>query len=936
MLQSDANTYDKARACQQLAVLGDKEAVPALAALLNDPKLAGHARTALESIPDPSAAAALRAALDHFHGDLLIGVIDSLGARRDAEAASAIEKLTRDSTAGASAAAWAALGRIATPAAVKTLRQALDSLPSPSGRGAGGEGLEVHPTAVGHASLACAQRLLSEGQTAEAIAILDRVREADLPKHIRASATYLAILARQSTDLSLLVEQLKADDGDMFAMAIRASRQIKGPEVTRALLAELDHLPHQRQSLVIGVLGDRRDRGEASVPSALRKAAASGPLEVRVAAVKAIGHFNDEFTVQLLVDTALAADASLAQAARESLLLTRAKGVNEALAARLSSGNPKDRLTLLDIVSERGAFVAVPAAVSGAVAKAADDPVDGVRLAAIRALGRIIGPEDFPVLIGRLNSARSPQETAAVEDALRAACKRVPDRDACVRNLSNGMSQSPLARQSFLLELIGRIGGRQALLVVAARARDGSPEIQDVATRVLGQWLNADAAPVLLDLSKTLTDTRLRARTLRGYLRIARHTDLPGDLRLSMCEEALQAAQSDEEKRAAIDVARIVLRKGATAAQADRAKAIIAKMPRRKGPLFDGRTLDGWEGDLKVWRVRDGLIVGGSLQGNPQNEFLATKKSYGDFVLRLEYKLVGTDGFVNSGVQFRSVRMRKPANEMYGFQADIGAGHSGCLYDESRRNKFLARATDAQIKRLEKPGDWNRYEVRFAGAHIQIVLNGEKTVDYIETDPAIPRSGLIGLQMHGGCKAEVSFRNITLEDLSYAAANRWFGIGKSKWKVVSFSSENTEGEDERAELAIDDNPATFWHTQWNGAQPGHPHYLAVDMGKQAEVSGFTYLPRQDGRQAAGVIGEYEFDLSRDGKQWGQPVVRGRFEDIDSDPSGRVVLLGKPAAGRYFKIVSQSPRFAALCRGGRNRRPGPARRGPVEATARTLC
>ena len=89
-------------------------------------------------------------------------------------------------------------------------------------------------------------------------------------------------------------------------------------------------------------------------------------------------------------------------------------------------------------------------------------------------------------------------------------------------------------------------------------------------------------------------------------------------------------------------------------------------------------------------------------------------------MLSLEYKLVGTEGFINSGVQFRSRRVSDPPSEMNGYQADIGAGHSGCLYDESRRNKFLARCSDETIQRLEQPADWNRYEVRCEGAHIQI------------------------------------------------------------------------------------------------------------------------------------------------------------------------------------------------------------------------
>jgi len=180
-------------------------------------------------------------------------------------------------------------------------------------------------------------------------------------------------------------------------------------------------------------------------------------------------------------------------------------------------------------------------------------------------------------------------------------------------------------------------------------------------------------------------------------------------------------------------------------------------------PLFDGKTLAGWEGDAKVWRVVDGAIVGGSMQGNPQNEFLATRQSYANFVLKLEYKLVGTEGFVNSGVQFRSRRIPQPANEMSGYQADIGVGYSGSLYDESRRDKTIAPADADLVKRVEKPGDWNVYEIRCQGAHIVLTLNGVRTADYTEADASIPRDGLIALQIHGGAKSEVSFRNITID-----------------------------------------------------------------------------------------------------------------------------------------------------------------------------
>ena len=182
--------------------------------------------------------------------------------------------------------------------------------------------------------------------------------------------------------------------------------------------------------------------------------------------------------------------------------------------------------------------------------------------------------------------------------------------------------------------------------------------------------------------------------------------------------------------------------------------------------LFDGQTFAGWEGETnKVWRIRDGTIVGGSLEGNPRNEFLATRKSYKNFHLRLEYKLVGTQGFVNGGVQFRSQRIPNPPNEMSGFQADIGAGYSGCLYDESRRRKMLVQADTNFVASIEKVGDWNTYEIVATGPQILLFLNGQRTAIWVEREPGIETDGVLALQIHGNCKAEISFRNLSIEVL---------------------------------------------------------------------------------------------------------------------------------------------------------------------------
>ncbi len=197
------------------------------------------------------------------------------------------------------------------------------------------------------------------------------------------------------------------------------------------------------------------------------------------------------------------------------------------------------------------------------------------------------------------------------------------------------------------------------------------------------------------------------------------------------------------------------------------AKAVSAKTPHNSRPLFDGRTFSGWEGDTKkTFRIEEGAIVGGSLKEPiPHNEFLCTTQPYANFILRLECKLIGPG---NAGIQIRSQRVPNH-HEVSGYQADMSAGadggYWGCLYDESRRNRMLARPERDVIQKALKPNDWNRYEIRCEGPRIRLSINGVPTVDYTETDDKIPRNGIIGLQIHGGPPSEAWYRNVTIEEL---------------------------------------------------------------------------------------------------------------------------------------------------------------------------
>lgn len=182
-------------------------------------------------------------------------------------------------------------------------------------------------------------------------------------------------------------------------------------------------------------------------------------------------------------------------------------------------------------------------------------------------------------------------------------------------------------------------------------------------------------------------------------------------------------------------------------------------------PLFDGKTLSGWEGNEAMFRVVDGAIVAGSpTERIAHNEFLASRDEFGDFELRLKARLSGQGQ--NAGVQFRSQRVPDHF-EMIGYQCDMGTMGGkpiwGALYDESRRRKFLVEPPAEKLTSVLKADDWNELVIRCEGARVQIWVNGLQTVDYTEMDDSVPRTGRLGLQIHAGAPAEAGYREIRVK-----------------------------------------------------------------------------------------------------------------------------------------------------------------------------
>ncbi len=528
----DASRHDKGVACRQLAVVGSPASVPVLIRLLDDPQLAHLARYGLEPMPYPEVNAALLESLDRLQGRHLVGVLNTLGVRRAEDAVPALSKLLASPDPEVADAAAAALGQIANVEAARGLQDAL-LLANNAQR-----------NYLADAGLTCAQRLLREDRLSAARNLFDTIRQSDTSSAIHLAATRGAILARANRGRRLLLDQLRSLDPPQFQLGLRVVRELDGANVTRALARLLPNLLPDRQALLAIALGDR---GDPLALPALETAAESGPVEVRVAALAALAQMPTDAMVALFLETGLSPDPEVADAAQEALLLLPGANYDLLLAAQLVAAEQPARLFIIDTLAQRRATIA-----EQSLLELAEHNDPATRRAALRALGNVATPAGWPQLVACLVRTASPEELAAVENALESACARFDNRPACAPALAAAFPTAPDAAQVILIHRLGQAGGDQALEFVRQQTVPGtSYAIRDAAIRTLTEWPEPAALPDLLAFIEEPDPDYPIYRTLafRGYVRLVRDADLPTAERVQRLEQAMALARSTDEQR---------------------------------------------------------------------------------------------------------------------------------------------------------------------------------------------------------------------------------------------------------------------------------------------------------------------------------------------------------------------------------------------------
>jgi HEAT repeat protein len=525
VLQSGADRKAKADACRELAIVGGKASVKPLLALLPDEQLSHMARYALETIPDPGVDKGLREAAATLQGKPLVGVIGSIGVRRDAKAVSILNKHLAGSDPEVVQAAARSLGAIGNSAAAKALQKAWPKAADPN------------KLALAEGLLRCADQ---SGSTRTALAICEPLRQCSIPQ-VRSGATATAILRQGPGNLAILQESLRGQDAAAFSGALKASSALPEMPVTRALEMALSQAPRERLTAIVQALGNRQDPEALVTLSNLARDQAS-PL--RISAINAIGQIGSPRSVPLLVQVQSGPDAASAQAARAALAAIPGPEADKAVFEMLSGANTQTRLTGLELVARRRMTSAMPE-----LLKLTKEGDPRLRAAATRQVGEMGGPAEIPALLDVLLISTEAEQVDAVEYALGVINGKMPNKDAFASQIIRALPRAQPGQKIALLQVLGAAGGPVAYQAVRDTLQDGNQDVRGSALRVLGNWNGLEAAPFLLETAQSSTNATEKTLALRGYLRLASQPELPVKDRLEMCRQAADLAQRPEEKR---------------------------------------------------------------------------------------------------------------------------------------------------------------------------------------------------------------------------------------------------------------------------------------------------------------------------------------------------------------------------------------------------
>lgn len=531
LLQSDADVAKKADACRQLGEFGTAEAIPPLAALLDDKVLATYARSGLERIRDPAAATALREALATIQAPRLVGVISSLAAIRDTDAVDKLKELADHKNAAVTKAALLALGRIADDRSLVFVRKSLEA------------GNKDAPAAC----LLAAQTREQSGDIATARALYDEVRLADVPLPYRIGATRGAIIAREGKEqVALLVEQLNSEDRAIRNVALLTIRAIPSELLADAIHAKLKSAtPDLRVQLIAALQDCHNAKSFAVVRSLLEHEG----VNTRMAAINAVNHVRGE-------------NAGIASALLEAVIARRTTKETENAIALLSSleGNNVDaiavselastdddslRIDLIGLLGSRRSQFSLVELMNQAKAKN-----EKVRIAAFRALKGIAGPSDVTRLMGLLEATEDEAGRATASSLIISLSNADVLKHLILERFKTTTSAADRATWT---QVLISLGYPKALPEIMDSLKSEDEDVVSETISQLGRWPDPSPVDDLLVITADHPNDSIRSTALSSAIQLinsaAEQNQRPTDSLIAWLQTANGSIATVSEKR---------------------------------------------------------------------------------------------------------------------------------------------------------------------------------------------------------------------------------------------------------------------------------------------------------------------------------------------------------------------------------------------------
>jgi HEAT repeat protein len=533
-LQSSSSPSEKDAACARLKWIGTARAVPALAALLTDDQLSHSARYALESMRVSEADTALLNALDKTRGLTQIGIINSLGVRGEVRAVSALAVLAHSSDTPTAFAATRAIGLIGGPAALKSLEDV-----------AQGSTGTLHLAAM-DGLLACANRLLVSGKSAEALPIFKNIYEGPEPERIRLAGFRGVIIASGDDGFRRMVKAIESGPTPEQEVSLQLVREIQARDATASMAKLLPQLGIPVQIALVEGLAQRGD--PLAVPDLALLAGHAVP-EVRPAILSALGSLGDASVVPLLLGFAASGNAAEQNAARLALTTLRRGDVTDALLNQLANEGTGVQTEITRALGNRGDQAAVPR-----LLELAQQTNDVVRVGSLKALAGLVQPDDLSSLVQMVVSAKDQTARAETAEALNAACQRLTlgHRPIPVSSLLAGINAGSPEARAALLPICSGLALPDARLALRTALQDPNPQVKTAALHALCDTIDPDLLDDLVSVAHSTKAENFRSLAIAGGVRVATQEEgvkISREQQVTVLKALMESASSPAQKR---------------------------------------------------------------------------------------------------------------------------------------------------------------------------------------------------------------------------------------------------------------------------------------------------------------------------------------------------------------------------------------------------